>query len=141
MSMGNGSSGQHPPQTFYPDLAHGLGRLIKDCQMRQQKTTHYFYLQNQILIELGNFALDVAESMAQHNGFDPAMLRHRVDILNGLIDQAPVPQAIPQPVYQQPPPQNYQMREVLDRAGYEGNGNGAYDPSHGPYPYPEQFTR
>lgn len=144
MSMGNGSNGQqHPPQNFYPDFAGGLARMIRDTQARNHKAMVYFQLEHQLLIELGNFALDVAESISRQHSFDPAILRERVAVINGLIDQAPVSEAIPvqhRPAAgYAPQQQGYQMREVLDRAGPPMEDGNGYD--HGPYPYPQQFTR
>lgn len=148
MTMTNGAQ---PQRNTYPEFVSGLTRLIKDVHVAQENTNLYFYLQNQILLELGNLACDVAESIVRHTHFDPVALRQRMDVLNNLIEQAPAPQVLSSVQYPTQQPQHgvnggyqqpgYQMRDVLDRAGHEpryDDGNG-YD--HGSYPHPQQFAR
>lgn len=163
MDGGNGGavSGRRNP---YPELANGLAQLIRATGNLRRDYTDYFGLREQLLVELGNLTLDLAECDADLDFFR-LNLRARIAEIAALAERQPEfggpmraqpPEQIPldtpypgaypgAPERQVPhvPHGDYDMRQVLHAAGAADEHeqvHGYAPPDYPPADYRTQYV-
>lgn len=150
----------------YPELANGLAQLIRATTSLRRDYTDYFGLREQLLVELGNLTLDLAECDADLDFFR-LNLRQRIAEIAALADQQPEfggpmrvqpPEQIPldtpypgaypgAPERQVPggPPHRgviaeYDIRDVLTSADRHEQAHAYAPPDHPPADYRTQYV-